>query len=222
MVYGKYQNLVLTSDVLTKQSKEPGKQLMPKDWITKPDVIDLQHWDHRGNGRKGPMEVTQSNLPLGAGSSPIWDQFTFGDMIVINPNLENIQGWMSSQAHLLPCHASHTASPRCTADAKSTTLPHHMHSSTLISAVVNQVERILASTGIGLNTILQNLENPSSSELLFAVPLSLLALSYCSRKAMKPNLQCLSVKSSKRPKCSIRKTSCILEPEFSIRQLMWK
>lgn len=60
---------------------------------------------------------------------------------------------------------------------KSTTLPHHMHSSTLISAAVNQVERILVFTGIGLNIILQNLVPPSSSELLFSVLPSLLALS---------------------------------------------
>lgn len=42
MVHWKYWNLVLTSDMQTKQSKEPGEQLMLKDWITKPDVIDLQ------------------------------------------------------------------------------------------------------------------------------------------------------------------------------------
>lgn len=98
MVCWKYRNLVLTSD---------GKQLMLKGAITKPDVTDLQHWDHRGNGWKGPMEVIQSNLPLGAGSSPVWDQVTLGDMIVINPNLVHRQGWkchvLSRPPTPMPC-----------------------------------------------------------------------------------------------------------------------
>lgn len=199
--------------MLTKQSKLPGKQLMPKGGITKPDIIDLQAL--RTTEAMAACDLQRSSSPTShleqdhhqhkIRSCLVTQSQTSKTLTISNDgDVASFEGipfpWRISLlfpiSHLiLATRWSHTfpgvysKSQACWWWKRYHPTPEHAFQFCFHCG--NWIEWTLMSTATGLNIILQNLVAPSSSELPFSVPLSLLAapgFTYCSKKAMQCNL----------------------------------